>query len=78
MTKSYYDDEAYGPHFLASCLIEEEEKEPSPTGVLDHRGKMIMRLPVPKPARFGFPIFPEDNEGYDNDPDNEYFYGVAS
>lgn len=70
------DDYMYytnGRDFAANVFIEEEDREPTPTGILSKDGNMIMRLYPPKP-KFGFPIFPEDNQGYEYDTELDYMY----
>ena len=58
---------------LAGCFIEEEPRDPTPTGILTANGNMIFRLNPPKP-KFGFPINADDNIGYDFDTENDYMY----
>lgn len=65
-------DDAYGPNFLGHHLIEDEEKEPQFTGLLTKEGKGIFRFHPPRP-KIGFPIHPEDNDGYQFSPD-DYMY----
>ena len=68
-TEMYVDAENY----LARNLIEDEDREPSFTGLLSAKGKPIFRLHPPKP-KFGFPLYDEDNEGYDFDTENDFIY----
>lgn len=59
---------------LAGSFIEDEDREIQFTGLYAPNGDKIIKVPIPKP-KFGFPIFPEDNDGYDFDTDTAFFYG---
>lgn len=66
------DDLFYLQDYAPRCheVIEPDPHEPIDTGILDHKGNPIIKVPTPKP-----PIgFHNPAHLYDHDPDEDYFY----
>lgn len=74
-TRSEEDDFEIMESFMSIAVIEEDQPEPTDTGLLDSDGKPIYRIPVEKPP-IGFITDPDLAELYNCDPSVDFYYST--